>query len=548
MTDNHIVFNALSGTETTSSRNTRFAFSGNFLVIDDATEALVSDNVFEIVEVNDSREFTGIHLRFDENAESVKVQNNTLLVKDSKVGNIVGVSVTDEIGVGDEQLRLINNKVILDNSEVGNVSSIKYTDMARSQREPNGSLIFRGHNVVTGGVDGFDTFQFDLATATDNPMLTIDSLDLSDRTLIVNSAGLTSPSNALQLVAGDVTMNNVTVQTAGTFATKSMVIESNATQNLMLGDFYGELMAQESVLSDSTLTLSDSQLATVALTRLTSEEALNLLQSTENLSSDAPLKGFATLSGSSNFYELGTGFDLNGTSLTVGGALRINDKWSGVGFANFSDANADSTVSGFRGDSDMKTYSAGVALRYQTEMPFYTEGALVVGQADTDFVGYYTNDTARYDSKRFYTTAQLGVGTNFALSDNVNLNVYGRYSFTYLDGDKVSLNNTYNDTFDVDDTMVHAMRVGARVKGSVAPNVQWFAGAAFERVLDGDVEAMVKDAKLKTETLKGNVGIFEVGATLAPNGLGPWTMDVKAGAYAGDRRGVSGSVSVNYVF
>jgi len=548
VTDNHIVFNALSGTETTSSRNTRFAFSGNFLVIDDATEALVSDNVFEIVEVNDSREFTGIHLRFDENAESVKVQNNTLLVKDSKVGNIVGVSVTDEIGVGDEQLRLINNKVILDNSEVGNVSSIKYTDMARSQREPNGSLIFRGHNVVTGGVDGFDTFQFDLATATDNPMLTIDSLDLSDRTLIVNSAGLTSPSNALQLVAGDVTMNNVTVQTAGTFATKSMVIESNATQNLMLGDFYGELMAQESVLSDSTLTLSDSQLATVALTRLTSEEALNLLQSTENLSSDAPLKGFATLSGSSNFYELGTGFDLNGTSLTVGGALRINDKWSGVGFANFSDANADSTVSGFRGDSDMKTYSAGVALRYQTEMPFYTEGALVVGQADTDFVGYYTNDTARYDSKRFYTTAQLGVGTNFALSDNVNLNVYGRYSFTYLDGDKVSLNNTYNDTFDVDDTMVHAMRVGARVKGSVAPNVQWFAGAAFERVLDGDVEAMVKDAKLKTETLKGNVGIFEVGATLAPNGLGPWTMDVKAGAYAGDRRGVSGSVSVNYVF
>ncbi len=552
---NRITFKNLS-TPNEPSDSTRpiTKSEAEFLSVSHVADVSVRDNYFEVIEVNDSRTFVGTYLDIDENIKNVDIQNNTLLVKDSTVDGVVGISVVGLGNLSEDQLKLKNNTIILDNSNVGSVYSLG--QKFRSQPKQNGTLVLRGHNEVGVAPVGFNDWQFDLDTAVGNtPMLTItgtENVVLKDQTLVLNNAdqanidqisliGVSEPNVTL-------TADNVTLRTKGTFAFKSMALNGDLNSTLELGQYYDTLMSQETQADVSTRTLSDSQLATVALTRQSSEEALNLLQSTENLSSDAPVKGFASLSGSSNFYEFGTGFDLNGTSLTVGGALRINDNWSGVGFANFSDANADSTVSGFRGDSDMKTYSAGVALRYQTEMPFYTEGALVVGQADTDFVGSYTNDTARYDSKRFYTTAQLGIGSDFTLSDNVNLNVYGRYSFTYLDGDKVSLNNAYNDTFDVDDTMVHAMRVGARVKGSVAPNVQWFAGAAFERVLDGDVESMVKDAKLKTETLKGNVGIFEVGATLAPNDLGPWTMDVKAGAYVGDRRGISGSVNFNYVF
>ena len=556
---NHIALSGVSfeNSSVASEGRIGIAKTPELITINASRAVAVTDNILEVQNGQGVNNILGIEVLSIENGSKIDVKNNTLLVKDTVVdGDILGIHIDGNLT--ESQIDLQSNTLILDNvsassvvaTYIGRLGSFRGASSADHQQ---GRIVLRGHNTVNQTFAGFDSLQFDLSTAeAGKAMLELGaSLALDAQTLVINTAGHSSVSEDLNLIesTGSVTLNNVTLQTAGTFATKSMVITNNdGAGSFNLGLYYDELMAQKSVLSDSTLTLSDSQLATIALTRQSSEEALNLLQSTENLSVDAPMKGFASLSGSSNFYELGTGFDLNGTSLTVGGALRINDKWSGVGFANFSDANADSTVSGFRGDSDMKTYSAGVALRYQTEMPFYTEGALVVGQADTDFVGSYTNDTARYDSKRFYTTAQLGVGSDFALSDNVNLNLYGRYSFTYLDGDKVSLNNAYNDTFDVDDTMVHAMRVGARVKGSVAPNVQWFAGAAFERVLDGDVEAMVKDAKLKTETLKGNVGIFEVGATLAPNDLGPWTMDVKAGAYAGDRRGISGSVNLNYVF
>ena len=520
----------------------------------------IQNNTFEFVgnEITDNKglgELIGVSLVGNDQVKSIEIANNTLLVKDSQVGEVIGVEL-DGFVSSETQMNFNNNTIILDNATVNDGVHSVLSLGVRSALPQQGQLVLRRQNSAAS-VNGFDTLQFDLDTAEANQaMLTLTragDVVLENQTWVLNNANEDSVVDKVLVATNELDASlkaeNVTLRTEGTFAFKALEIEGELTGNVFrVDDYYQDLISQKTRTSESTRTLADSQLATVALTRQTSEEALNLLQSTENLSADAPMKGFASLSGSSNFYELGTGFDLNSTSLTVGGALRINDKWSGVGFANFSVANADSTVSGFRGDSDMKTYSAGVALRYQTEMPFYTEGAVVVGQADTDFVGYYTNDTARYDSKRFYTTAQLGVGSDFALSDNVNLNVYGRYSFTYLDGDKVSLNNTYNDTFDVDDTMVHAMRVGARVKGSVAPNVQWFAGAVFERVLDGDVESMVKDAKLKTETLKGNVGIFEVGATLAPNDLGPWTMDVKAGAYAGDRRGVSGSVSVNYVF
>ena len=519
----------------------------------------VANNTIEISGTKGLSSLVGITVSGDTAIETVDISKNTLLVKDSEVDRIVGVEFMEGHLLANSGLTLQNNIIILDNVKVsGEVLSVSIP-MARSavvSLPQLGKLILRGHNSAQS-VSGFGTFEFDLATAeNDTPMLTITGADtntIKDQTLVLTNGDQASVDDITLINTQDSSMSlsaeNVELQIRDTFTFKTLDVNAVFDGNgFKLRNYYEELMKQKDQAGLGTLTLSDSQLATIALTRQSSEEALNLLQSAENLSSDAPVKGFATLSGSSNFYELGTGFDLNGTSLTVGGALRMNDNWSGVAFAQYSDANADSTVSGFRGDSDMKAYSAGVALRYQTEMPFYAEGAVVFGQADTDFVGSYTNDTARYNSDRFYTIAQLGIGSDVKLSDAVNLNVYSRYSFTYLDGDKVALNNATRDTFDIDDTMVHAMRVGARVKGSVAPNVQWFAGAAFERVLDGDVESMVNDAKLKTETLKGNVGIFEVGATLAPNDLGPWTMDVKAGAYAGDRRGVSGSVSLNYMF
>ena len=557
---NHIALSGVSfeNSSVASEGRIGIAKTPELITINASRAVAVTDNILEVQNGQGVNNILGIEVLSIENGSKIDVKNNTLLIKDTDVEEaILGILIGGDLT--DTQLNLQNNTLILDNVLASSVAATVIDGPggfrgASFADHEQGRIVLRGHNRVNQTFAGFDSLQFDLNTAeAGKAMLELrESLALDGQTLVINTAGLSSVSEDLNLIestGGAVTMNNVTLQTAGTFETKSMVVSNNeGLDSFSLGLYYDELMAQESVLSDSTLTLSDSQLATIALTRQSSEEALSLLQSSDNLSVDAPVKGFATLSGSSNFYELGTGFDLNGTSLTVGGALRINDNWSGVAFAQYSDANADSTVSGFRGDSDMKTYSAGVALRYQTEMPFYTEGAVVFGQADTDFVGSYTNDTACYNSDRFYTTAQLGIGSDVKLSDAVNLNVYGRYSFTYLDGDKVALNNATRDTFDIDDTMVHAMRVGARVKGSVAPNVQWFAGAAFERVLDGDVESMVNDAKLKTETLKGNVGIFEVGATLAPNDLGPWTMDVKAGAYAGDRRGVSGSVSVNYVF
>ncbi len=530
------------------------------MIIADAKESIhVTDNTFEVSGNKGLTSLVGVTVSGDTAIETVDISNNTLLVKDSEVDRIVGVEFMEGHLLANSGLTLQNNIIILDNVKVsGEVLSVS-APMTRSavvSLSQSGKLILRGHNSAES-VTGFKTFEFDLGTAeNDTPMLTITGADtntIKDQTFVLTNGDQASVDDITLINTQDSSMSlsaeNVVLQVRDTFTFKSLDVNAVFDgDGFQLSDYYEELMRQKDQAGLGTLTLSDSQLATITLTRQSSEEALNLLQSAENLSTDAPVKGFASLSGSSNFYELGTGFDLNGTSLAVGGALRMNDNWSGVAFAQYSDANADSTVSGFRGDSDMKTYSAGVALRYQTEMPFYTEGAVVFGQADTDFVGSYTNDTARYNSDRFYTTAQLGIGSDIKLSDSVNLNVYGRYSFTYLDGDKVALNNATCDTFYIDETMVHAMRVGARVKGSVAPNVQWFAGAAFERVLDGDVESMVNDAKLQTETLKGNVGIFEVGATLAPNDLGPWTMDVKAGAYAGDRRGVSGSVSVNYVF
>ena len=48
--------------------------------------------------------------------------------------------------------------------------------------------------------------------------------------------------------------------------------------------------------------------------------------------------------------------------------------------------------------------------------------------------------------------------------------------------------------------------------------------------------------------MSGNSGIFEAGVALTPSADSPWKFDLGAKGYVGDRRGVTGSVKVQYIF
>ena len=130
----------------------------------------------------------------------------------------------------------------------------------------------------------------------------------------------------------------------------------------------------------------------------------------------------------------------------------------------------------------------------------------------------------------------------------MNLDVYGRYLVTYLDGDDVRLHNKYNDKFDMDSTVTHAVRVGGRLTGSFCPYAGWKVGLAYEHVFDGDAESAVNSLNLEVPSLEGDTGVMEVGVTMKPSLTSRWSMDLGAKGYVGDREGVTGNLIVRYVF
>ena len=140
----------------------------------------------------------------------------------------------------------------------------------------------------------------------------------------------------------------------------------------------------------------------------------------------------------------------------------------------------------------------------------------------------------------------------FDMTEKTDLDVYGRYVLTYLEGDTTSLGTSDGEKFDMDDTVTHAFRVGTRITGTISESVGWRFGLAYEHVADGDAESYViapgARTSLEVPTLEGDTGIIEAGISMRSDETNPWSANIGLKGYVGDREGVAGNASIVYSF
>lgn len=136
-----------------------------------------------------------------------------------------------------------------------------------------------------------------------------------------------------------------------------------------------------------------------------------------------------------------------------------------------------------------KRKRAGARLDFAA--PFYLDGAVRLGKVSTELDGTYSATTAKYDADGLYATAHVGAGYVFDLAPSVKLDAYGRYLFSYVEGDDVTLQSAAREGFSMDDMTAHAVRFGARLKGAYEA-FDWYAGLAYEHVFDGKAEGELK--------------------------------------------------------
>lgn len=317
------------------------------------------------------------------------------------------------------------------------------------------------------------------------------------------------------------------------------------------GDTAQTIGASSVKVSESSKTLAEAQLGSVAFVTQGAEFVADEgMRSIRAAAKEGSFTAFGAMAGGYNRYETGSHVDVEGFSLAVGTAGRI-DNLTLAGFVEAGWASSESHVASTEADADHDYYGVGAAMRYDFQSPFYLDGAVRLGQISTEFDGSYGTGTAKYDADGLYATAHIGAGYVFDLTPDVKLDAYGRYLLSYVEGDDVTLESDAKERFSMDDTTTHAVRLGARLEGAFQ-TFDWYAGLAYEHVFDGKAEGELKfagaTAALDAPSLKGDSAIVDLGFTMKPEANGPWTIGVGLKGYAGDRRGGTGSVNVLYTF
>lgn len=288
---------------------------------------------------------------------------------------------------------------------------------------------------------------------------------------------------------------------------------------------------------------------------------------------------FMIANGASQRYKTGSHIDIDGFNMAVGLATGFEfstghkatigaffeygrgtyDTYNS--FTNFASVDGD-------GDTDYKGGGifgridfAGTGLGYVKKLTvdqadgLYVEASLRAGRASSEFdVGRNFNvfsnikDTYRgsYDSDVTYFGGHVAGGYVLNFDDKQSVDVYGRYLWTHMDSDNVSVGY---EKLHFDSSLSSRIQIGGRYSYAYSDLFKPYIGAAYEYEFDGEVKAKAYEFNLDRPSLEGSSGIFEAGFSLIPLPSNKaLSLNVNGQGYVGQRQGGGGGIKLKYQF
>lgn len=269
------------------------------------------------------------------------------------------------------------------------------------------------------------------------------------------------------------------------------------------------------------------------------------------------IRGFAAIGGSHSRYKTGSYFDANTLSLLVGGAYGIPSSSGHLTLGGFFEAGRSNydTINGFenaetlKGDGKAHYEGIGVLARFDAKNGVYVEGSLRAGKTHNRFSGDFTplrniNALVAYKIAMPYYGGHLGVGYLWNASANMNVDIYGRYTLAYQKSKQFMTNR--GDDLSFEHLTSQRIRVGARAHWKVKDRVEPYVGVAFEQELAGKAKASIYSLPIEAPSLKGSIGVAELGMRILPSANSHLSVDAGVTAYTGKRREIAGGLQVKY--
>ena len=269
---------------------------------------------------------------------------------------------------------------------------------------------------------------------------------------------------------------------------------------------------------------------------------------------------FAEITGHRQKIETGSHVNVNGAAAIVGAAKVVplaNGGTAAVGaFFEYGDGtfktHNDFDTGTVNGKGDSSYYGAGVMAKATLAprgngAPF-VEGSLHAGRIRNnwhtdDLRDAATGQRAQYNIRTPYMGAHVGAGYRWQTNDSTQVEVFGQYLYTHLDGKDTTV---ALDPYHFSAVKSSRTRVGAKGAWAVSPQTQAYAGAAWEHEFDGTARATAYSLEVPAPTMKGDTAVLDAGVTFQPRQN--LSTNVGVTGYAGKRKGASANVEVQYRF
>ena len=268
------------------------------------------------------------------------------------------------------------------------------------------------------------------------------------------------------------------------------------------------------------------------------------------------VKTFAAVHGNRSKYDVNSDIKINGWS-TIGGVGNADKFDNGSEFSwgvfyengsgNYRTYNEFKNEF-FRGDGSLVYNGGGIAARYENKNGVYTEGSFRAGMLKSDMDNALRDGAGNfygYESESAYYGAHIGVGKIISLSESSDLDVYGKFFHTYIEGDSFKV---ANDEFEFDSINSDRLRIGARITSNKENKFSTYYGLAYEYEFNGDADMTAQGLKAPTQSLQGSSVMAEVGFNYQPTPTSPWSFDLNMRGYTGERQGGSFNVQATYTF
>ena len=181
---------------------------------------------------------------------------------------------------------------------------------------------------------------------------------------------------------------------------------------------------------------------------------------------------------------------------------------------------------------------------------FYVEGSAHMGtlhnEYDSNDLRDRNGNVAKFDMDSPYYSLHGGLGYVWNMAEGHDLDIYGKYIWTRVQGTDDTL--TTKDMFEYDDMDSNRIRLGARYTYKGSERFSPYVGAAFEHEFSGSCESTAYGHPVAAPSFEGSSGMGELGLVMNPSESLPLTINLGVQGYVGQKQGIAGNCTMKYEF